>query len=111
MSEELEVGDFLDGTVDTTPDTQSQRVDRYGIDAIALKAQERPHKSILAAKEIPIKYTNSLRTRKRDPYLTEDGEIKVSIKSCKKKNEKGEKLVDCYLTWVPFPDISHNINR
>lgn len=110
MTEHVEPGEFVE-KVPTRGDNRNGtpqhhlRVDKYGLDAMAVKAQERPHVPLLAGRDIPFKYTNSLRVRRRDPYLTRDGQIKVSIKSTGNHTDDGDRLVDVYFVWTPFPEI------
>lgn len=110
MTEQIEPGEFVERipTRNDGRDGSPQhhlRVDKYGLDPMALKAQERPGVPLLAGRDIPQKYTNSLRVRRRDPYLTEDGQIRVSIKSTGDFTEDGDRLVDVYFTWEKFPSI------
>lgn len=103
MSEEYEPGDFVP---EVPPRANgSSRVDLYGLDAMAIKARERPGVPMLAGKDIPYRYTNSLRVRNRDPYITAEGRIKVSIKTVKEVPENpADRVVDTYFTWEPFPN-------
>lgn len=106
MTTELEEGDFVE-SIDSKGTTHSHlRVDKYGLDAMAERAHERPGQPLLAGRSIPFKYTNALRVRRRDPYLTQDGQIKVSVRSTGDHTEDGDRLVDVYFTWQPFPDIT-----
>lgn len=106
MTTEHEEGDFVD-TIDAKGTTHSHlRVDKYGLDQMAERAHERPGQPLLAGRSIPFKYTNALRVRRRDPYLTQDGQIKVSVRSTGDHTEDGDRLVDCYFTWQPFPDLT-----
>ena len=112
MSEEVEPGDFVDhiptrGMGRYGSPQRHLRVDKYGLDEMAVKAQQRPGVPLLAGRDIPHAYTNALRSRRRDPYITEDGRIKVSVKATGDFTEDGDRLVDCYFTWQEFPSINY----
>lgn len=104
--DEIKVGDFVPHIGDRRQPKLHMRVDKYGLDKMAEKAQERPGVPLLAGRDIPFSYTNSLRSRSRDPYVTDDGQIKVSIKGTGKRTEDDtDRLVDVYFTWHEFPPL------
>lgn len=105
VTTESEEGDFVE-SIDAKGTTHSHlRVDKYGLDAMAERAHERPGQPLLAGRNIPFKYTNALRVRRRDPYLTEHGQIKVSVRANGDHTDDGDKLVDCYFTYERFPNV------
>lgn len=107
--EDIKVGDFVSYVDNAKTAQHHMRVDKYGLDKMAEKAQERPGVPLLAGRDIPFKYTNALRVRKRDPYLTDDGQIKVSIKATgKRTDDDTDRLVDVYFTWHEFPTFNFN---
>ncbi|MCH8570338.1 hypothetical protein LSI54_02990 [Nesterenkonia sp. AY15] len=104
VEEELpEVGDFVDpGPTDGLLIGQA-RVDYFGLDALAERARQNPGQPMLAAKKIPFRVAKTISARRRDPYFTEDGIVKVTRRSTGEKNEDGEKLVNLWFTYEPFP--------
>lgn len=108
-AEEPQVGEF----VQSIPRQRALafkhlRVDKYGLDPMAEKARERPGVPIKAGEDIPFPYTNALRTRRRYPYIDDDGRIKISIKFTTPPDKpRSERLVDVYFTFERFPDINY----
>lgn len=106
MDTETEVGDFVDSPETLKRTHHHLRVDKYGLDKMAEKCKERPGVPMLAGRNIPSRYSNALRTRRRDPYITKDGRVKVSIKSTGEKTDDGtDDLVDVYFVYQQFPFV------
>ena len=107
--EEPQVGEFVQSVPRRRADAfKHLRVDKYGLDAMAEKARQRPGVPIKAGENIPFPYSNALRMRRRYPYLDDNGRIKISIKFTTPPDKpRNERLVDVYFTYEEFPDIQY----
>lgn len=106
MTEDLQPGEFAEQLPPKKKrDRTGTRVDHYGLDAMALLAQQRPGVPLLAGRSIPKRYTNAIRARRRDPYITEDGRIQVAIRKTGLTEDYTDDLCDVWFTWEQFPEL------
>lgn len=70
-------------------------------DPYALKAKEVYPNSVQVAEGVEEEFGKRLRRRRRDPYYTTEGHIKVSVLNTS-VGKDGIRRGDVYFTWVPY---------
>lgn len=71
-------------------------------DSKALLARENPGQGVLAGKDMPESRARSLRVRNREPFVTDEGRIVVSVRDSY-LTATGRRYGNIWFEWVPTP--------
>ena len=91
------------------PKRKSTGVPRRDWDEFAVLAQQHPGQPVLAATHLRRTTVESVKTYRREPFYTQEGNIRVHFRNSKIEDD-GLRYADMYFVWHPRKEANATAN-